>query len=437
VCVIACLTNFIANASGTGSVHQLVDPILTTIQTVLQDVCQRDPARSFMISPPMYRTTPIWYRDGLPEILSSFSKALCEDRPKNLHLLPSFATPEYDQDGIHLTPYSGLEFVLDLFDQAEELLARLKLDPTTRCNLSAESTRVLEDRVMVLEQDHRRLNRFVEKKSAIDAELADFRENERLEDCFVISGLPSLSSSLTGKEWQSQAVASVQKFLVDLLGRECPIVVVQNVTPRSRDAETIYNVRMAHVEDSRAVRRKFGGFFQGGTDGRPDLFKEISVKNRVTSDTRIRISLLKLMAKRYKDSNPGSKVQVIGYDPRPLLKVIPPSTASDRRTKVYNYVEACRAFPTTFAAKDLDPIMKRIHPSLRGQIRSTFIVLSDDQLSRNVSSASSMSTSSSASNDGSESVVGAGSASGDQPRRGTRRERSASPASVGQPSAKR
>ena len=39
----------------------------------------------------------------------------------------------------------------------------------------SEATRVLEDRVMVLEQDHRRLNRVLENKIALDSELADFR----------------------------------------------------------------------------------------------------------------------------------------------------------------------------------------------------------------------------------------------------------------------
>ena len=65
---------------------------------------------------------------------------------------------------------------------------------------------MLEDRVMVLEQDHRRLNRVVEKMSATKAELADFRTNERYEDSFIISGLKAIPSELIGKAWQDQAV---------------------------------------------------------------------------------------------------------------------------------------------------------------------------------------------------------------------------------------
>jgi hypothetical protein len=234
---------------------------------------------------------------------------------------------------------------------------------------------------MVLEQDHRRLNRFVEHKNAVDAELADFRENERFEDTFVISGLEPVSSTLTGKEWQTCAVSSVQGVVRELMGREMEIIVVQNVTSRQPGAEVTYNVRMASVEDAKSIRRKFGAYFQRNQDSRPASMKFISIKNRVTSDTKIRISVMKLMAKRYKDMNPEAKVQVVGYEARPLIKIVTPAGSSDRRTKVYHYVEACRLLPTTFQSSDVQKILRRVNPRLRGQIKSVFIVLSDDMLS--------------------------------------------------------
>lgn len=380
VCIVSCLTNFVTSASGSETISLRVEPVFQRISQVLTEACQASPNRSFMVSPPMYRTNPIWYRDGLPEILSTFSSVLLDQKPPNLHLMSSYPTPEFETDGVHLSGLSGLEFVVSLFDSAEDLLEQAKKAPSVRCDVNAQQTRVLEDRMMVLEQDHRRLNRFVEKKSAVDAELADYRENERLEDSFVISGLERLPSSLSGKEWHSQAVSKVQTVIRQLMGREMEILVVQNVTSRKPDSETTYNVKMASVEDSRALRRKFGTFFQGGKDGRPTEFSSLSIKNRVTPETKIRISIMKLMAKRYKDSNPGSIVRVIGYDPRPLLKIIPPSSSSDRRTRTYNYIQACRSLPTTFSASDLDPILRRVPHELRGSIRSTFIVLNDDQL---------------------------------------------------------
>ena len=326
----------------------------------------------------MYRTSPVWYREGLPEILTLFSQVLSIDRPENLRVLPSFPTPDYESDGVHLTAYSGLEYILHLFDSSHELISMLDSTQESSNVKFSESTRVLEDRVMALEQDHRRLNRVVESKTAADAELDDFHANERFEDSFVIIGLPFIPD-LVGKAWQEKAVQDVQGVLSLLMGREYKIVFVKNATSRAKDAEITYNVKLADVNDSRQIRDKFGSFYLGGKDARPDALKPYNIKNLVTPETRARVSVLKLLAKRYRDSNPGSKVQVISFAPRPLIKITPASAASDRRVLVYNYVEAVQKLPCNFSRDEVAPIIRRLNPKLLGQVRSLFIVLSDDQ----------------------------------------------------------
>ena len=75
--------------------------------------------------------------------------------------------------------------------------------------------------------------------------------------------------------------------------------------------------------------------------------------------------------------------QVFGFDPRPLLKITPPSSAKDRRIKSFNYIEAVRNLPTNFSPLEVDSILQRINnPRLIGRMRSTFIVLSDDDYRR-------------------------------------------------------
>ena len=255
----------------------------------------------------MYRQSPLWYRDGLPEILTLFSQVMNSDKSvSNLHLLPSFATPEFDKDGILLTPYSGMEFVLSLFDGAQEVIENLDSGVDQKSTRNQEATRVLEDRVVALEQDHRRLNHVVDDKIAIDAEMDDFLKNERFEDTFVIEGLPRIPDDISGKPWQERAVRDTQRFIKTLMGKSMSIVFVSNATKRVADAIVVYNVKMLNIADSKAIRTKFGSYFVGGKgDQRPESMKPYSVKNRVTPETSIRISVLKLLAQRYRDSNPG------------------------------------------------------------------------------------------------------------------------------------
>ena len=379
VCIVACVTNFLSSCEGSQTVSLRTEAVLQDFRASLDEVCAGHPDRFYLVAPPMYRTNPIWYREGLPEIMNLFSLAFRSEKPRNLLLLPSFATPDYESDGVHLTAYSGLEFILHLFDSSEEAVEGLDLETEEVCSNTTEATRVLEDRVMVLEQDHRRLARVVDHKIAIDAEIADFRENERLENCFEIAGLNPIHPDLVGKAWQDQAVRDVQAVLQLLMGRTFDIIFISNATSRIRvDAEVTYCVKMASVSECAAIRRKFGSFYLGGTDKRPEGLTSINIKNRVTPETKTRISVLKLMAKRYRNSNPGAKVQVVHYDPRPLLKITPAAGAESRRLQVYNYVEAVKSLPTNFSSAEVEPILKRINPKLSGQIRSLFICLSDD-----------------------------------------------------------
>ena len=128
-CIISCLTNFLTASSSDGpssSVQVRVEPVLREVQELLLSQCQEFPDRNWFLSPPMYRTTPVWYLDGLPEILIKFSEMYRVDKPPNLHLLPSFQFPDLEADGVHLLPYPGLQYVVSLFDDAFEALRAQK-----------------------------------------------------------------------------------------------------------------------------------------------------------------------------------------------------------------------------------------------------------------------------------------------------------------------
>jgi hypothetical protein len=134
------------------------------------------------------------------------------------------------------------------------------------------------------------------------------------------------------------------------------------------------------VEDARSLRARFSSFFKQGQDSRPAEYKSISIRNVVTKETRVRIAILKLYAKKYKDSNEGSKVQVIGFEPRPLLKITPPQDASDRRVKVFNFIEATQKLANTFSDEDLDKVVRQAAAFCPGQLRKLFVIISDDMV---------------------------------------------------------
>jgi len=314
----------------------------------------------------------------MPEILTTFSSHFVKSvlGVTNLFAFPSFPTPVFEDDGVHLTPYSGLEFVLHLFDTAKTLLQSIGSKLEDRQVECIEAIRSLEDRVMAVEQGHKGLATDFDMKCAVDSELACFRANERSEDSFLISGLGRLPASLSGRDWQERAKSDVRKVLTEVIDRPVSIVVIRNVSSRTGTTSS-YSVQLDSVSDSRLIRSKFGSFFARGVDNRPPGLRDISISNVVTRETRIRISLLKLFAKKYRDSNVGSKTLVVGYEPRPLLKLTPPPEAN-QRVRTLTFIEAVKSLPKSFSSDDLAPIVRAAKASFPGRLKSLFVVISDD-----------------------------------------------------------
>ena len=227
VCIVACVTNFLTSSDDDSMVSKRVEPVLDEFVHHLTATCANAPDLTILVSPPMYRMAPVWYREGLPEVLTRFSGAFRE-KPANLHLLPSFPTPDYEADGVHLTAYSGLEYMIHLFDSSMSVLDMLSCDCEEHHPASAEATRLLEDRVVMLEQDHRRLNKDVELKAAIDAELHDFHEN--------VSNEPFLMVTMDAqRRVHPMRVAIAVEFTT-----ATPQESTAAFTPRIRDAALVY-----------------------------------------------------------------------------------------------------------------------------------------------------------------------------------------------------
>lgn len=386
VVVLSCSTNFLTRSTDqVSSVSNRVEPILKEFLSLVTLAAQDHAAneRLYLIAPPMYRFFPIWYRDGISEVLQKFSSIMSSQPggPSNVQLLPSFPTPAFESDGVHLTPYSGLEFVLHLFESASALIQTLASSPEHLVIKNVESSRVLEDRMMALEQDHRRLNRVVEEKTAEDAELADYQENIRYESHFVILGLAHIPKC-DPKVWQERAKKLVGEFILELIGREARVVFVKNITGKNKDSLARYQVQMETVAISREIRDKFGTFFPGGKDSRPPEFKKVSVRNRLTHETRVRFIIMRVLAEHWRESNPGSKIQCIGYESRPTIKLFPSEKASDRRVLTMNFIEAVRTLPVSFSPDELELILREVKPKWQGKLRSLFVVLNDDMIHR-------------------------------------------------------
>ena len=125
VLLIQCLTSFLVSCEDTGSIFGTIDPILGEFNTLVRGFANSRQALHVLVAPPMYRQSPSWYRRHLPEVAHQFSSILTASKPKNLHLLSSSVVQDLCADGVHLTPISGLHYLLHLFDDAHRILSSI------------------------------------------------------------------------------------------------------------------------------------------------------------------------------------------------------------------------------------------------------------------------------------------------------------------------
>ena len=123
-CIVSCITGFLTDLSrrGSSSATARVEPVLDEVRDILSEFSTSNPDVFIFVAPPMYRQQPEWYRSGLPEVHLQFSKSMSTLRSPSFRLLPSFPVQDLESDGVLLTPYAGLKFVVHLFDSCLELI---------------------------------------------------------------------------------------------------------------------------------------------------------------------------------------------------------------------------------------------------------------------------------------------------------------------------
>ena len=339
-----------------------------------------------LVAPPLYRARPYWYQKGLPQIASRFSLAMSADQPANMILLPSFVSQDLQPDGKHLTPVSGLHYVLFLFDQSEAAIALQRCSSEVKLATIQESVRHHDDRLSYLESRHLGLNDLVSIKAATDAEFKDWTINRSEEDWFTVMGLPRLGDMLP-REWQKAARRQVNELIKIVLQAnrvklDYSILYVANPLRHRKTGGTVYNVKVSSNAASSRIRELFSGFFRGENPvSLPTHLRGVSVRNKVTLATRIRLRILRELGKLYVESNPGSSFKVRGFDPRPLLFITPARGSSDR-PKTLNFIEAVTTLSASFSDENLAEIFAVVGTHHEGELRQLFVVITDDERAR-------------------------------------------------------
>ena len=105
------------------------------------------------------------------------------------------------------------------------------------------------------------------------------------------------------------------------------------------------------------------------------LILQISISYAHSIGTRVRISLMKSVAKRQREKDPNAVCSVSSFTARPLLRV---GGGKDKGTRFLSFVDAMIGFRHLLTQEDIDKAASMCQ-NLKGHLRSRFLVLSYDK----------------------------------------------------------
>jgi len=308
------------------------------------------------------------------------------NNPQLKFMTPFVAPPTYfESDGVHLNSEAGVTFVQFLVTNCDILF------PTDSAPISAPGPtqaassplEALSETVDLLRSDvlRRRL-----QDNLIFARIKEDRDHEinrSREDRCTLSGLSIRTAPPSEPRERKEFF---RQFVSDLVSEACPDIdplpkvldVIVNM--RSGRGPPYFEVKMDSVASSSAFRIAASKLAKANTGS----FAGVFVSNTVNMSTRIRIDIMKLIAKKLTTTSELAYVQ--GFSSRPTLyyrmKDDPESTFAQPVTpgtgRSYSFMESVGRWGDLLRASTLEPIRRKALQSFQGCLEQYFVVLSDD-----------------------------------------------------------
>ena len=392
--VVSVIENFVCEAVGETTVKEEIESIATGVLNkfveIVEITAKRLPHTNFAIVEPMSRPAVTWYSQGEEGFRSVYSNMIKGRNLKNVGLITMEDLPSqiFDKMGVHLTVMAGRMFVEAVIyfsncffkerlnvENPEIMevtpggsgsgnLIPLLTNPIvevrerTIVEQLADIRDVMEDRMA---NDNRILARIREE--------LDFTANQKKEDRIVISGMT------VGR---IQRPAGRVEFLAWIRGIVCETIEkivegsgsgVQFVAPgRSFGLEIpMCEVKMKDKEIAQKIRREFGKLRKEGK-----LTGRLFISNSVTLATRVRLEILRAVAK--KCSNKNEDMYCMGFTSRPVLQV---KRKDGSGQSALTFVDAISKYGNKVREADLTLAYERAGLTFRGQMAQNFVVMTD------------------------------------------------------------
>lgn len=363
-------------------------------ETALRDICKEltnkvDDGIKVTVAPMIFwRSFEESYRKTCNDIWRSLQNDF-----RRIEFLPRISNLRLSDDGVHLQERSATKYIEHIVEESlatwlREGESEAESDDTTGSQASEKdadktivgmSTPALTNRkrsfkeasesagISALRAEFKSFKSGIESRQAKDLlffakheEQLDVARNERNLDKVVFQGV--YIEKLEGKPAEKIPIlkAAIKRVLKALLGQQTAengdvemereeedtvpkMMFVAHVNPQVRSPYRVVEVRFENKETALMIRETFGRKRkEWRTTGMiSDALNGVSVNLSLTRETRIRIEVMKALAKVLTSNTTGNlAAYVLQFSTRPMLKVTIKQDPDTEYSRVYGYTEA-------------------------------------------------------------------------------------------------
>jgi hypothetical protein len=381
--IISVIENFIETAVKAKDPEEKKNELVQIIAQYLNAIegaAKKNPGTKFVVIEPIRRPKISWYEENLEEMKQRHKEGI-----RNMGVVNVFgvdvicrASQQFEKDGYHLTKNSGAIFIECALDAAEAVFRSsfvdLAEDEDFRDSRQQKPTNDLsvEERLDKLETevDERRWNDNL--MFARTREELDTATNKTKEDRIIMTGLTSSTPAPRDRAQRSQwirqvVIDTIKKIVPDFDGK---IGFVNQGKNNGREIPMV-EVKLGSTECATNIRKAFADKRKEG-DGKS--LGRLYVANSVTLSTRVRIDVLKAIARKI--STGTDAAHVAAFSSRPILHVKSGSTG-DQTMRAFTFIDAVIKYGSILKKNDLDEAYRRAGSAFRGQVEQHFVVLNE------------------------------------------------------------
>jgi hypothetical protein len=372
--IVSVLENFIDKAGSTESSDEgwalEVGATIEKFFKIIRESATRNPETKMVIVDPIWRPKLAWYQNIFDDIVTTCKESVANMKKNNITRIEAIpeGCQQFETDQVHLTAESAKIFIEGILKNSEIFFRAPQVDLGEEDNEMPSDVDVEDDDV---ESRLGRLEKHVKARQANDnlvldrlREEGDATANKLKEDRVVITGITSKAVPPTDPEQRKTWIKKIASDIFESLipGFDGKIHYVNQAKNKGTHIPLI-EVKLDSVDNATKIRKAFAEKKKLNVD-----LGRIFVSNCVGLSTRVRVDILKAIARKI--SNKDTSAHVVAFISRPVMHV---KLAGS--TKTFTFVDAVAQYGNIMSQFELADAYRRAGTSFKGQMEQMFVIL--------------------------------------------------------------